>query len=298
MMRRLTGLGFTLPGTRCLEIGTGHLPVAPVAFWLLGAAEVVTVDLHRRLNAALTGAMLRRLATDDRLAPLYDGLILDDRLKELRGLLGRPVPEILRRLGIRYHAPGDASRMPDADGSFDLSFSMTVLEHVTPDALRGLLAEARRLLGPDGFAAHLIDPSDHFAHQDPAITRINFLRFSPREWRRLGGNEFSYCNRLRASQLEQAFTDAGFHIERCERTVDEPSRAALEAGFPLHAGFRGFAPADLCTTELEVYARPASAAGALPGSPPGSAAGAPPVGAHGQRHGGGENGRAREQHAP
>ena len=81
-----------------------------------------------------------------------------------------------------------------------------------------------RLLGPEGFATHLINPSDHFAHQDPRITRINFLRFSPGQWRRIGGNEFSYCNRLRASQLEQAFTTAGFHIERSDRTVDEPSR--------------------------------------------------------------------------
>ena len=72
----------------------------------------------------------------------------------------------------------------------------------------------------------------------------------------MGGNEFSYCNRLRGSQLERMFTDAGFHIERCERTVDEPSKAALERGFPVHPDFRGFSPADLCTTELEVYARP------------------------------------------
>ena len=275
MMRRLTALGFRLPGSRCLEIGTGHLPVAPVAFALLGAREVVTVDLHRRLNTELTASMLRRLAADERLPALYEGAISAERLDVLRGMLGRPVHQILDRLGIVYDAPGDASRLPDGDGSFDLSFSMTVLEHVTPRALRELLAESRRLLGPDGFAAHLIDPSDHFAHQDPRITRINFLRFSPGQWRRIGGNEFSYCNRLRASQLEQAFTTAGFHIERSDRTVDEPSRAALDRGFPVHPDFRRFTPADLCTTELEVYARPALTAGA------------PPVGAHGQRDGGG-----------
>ena len=268
MMRRLAGMGFSVDGGRCLEIGTGHLPVAPVAFALLGAAEVVTVDLHRRLNAELTAAMLRRLTADDRIAELYDGLVpadaLAERLGVLRGLHGKPVPRILDRLGIQYVAPGDAARLPDKDGSFHLSFSMTVFEHVTPDALDELLAESHRLLDPDGFAAHLIDPSDHFAHQDPAIPRINFLRFSEREWRRWGGNEFSYCNRLRASQLERAFTDVGFHIERCDKTVDEQCRAALNAGFPLHEDFRQFTPADLCTTELEVYARPRSAAGSPP----------------------------------
>jgi hypothetical protein len=263
MLRRLADLGFTLPGKRCLEIGTGHLPAAPVAFHLAGAAEVVTVDLHRRLNPELTASMLRRLtASAERLAELYDGLVpaeeLRERLGVIAGMAGRPIHEILDRIGVHYEAPGDASRMPDEDGSFDLSFSMTVMEHVTPRALRDILTETRRLLGPDGFAAHLIDPSDHFAHQDPRITRINFLRFSSRQWRRVGGNEFSYCNRLRGSQLERMFTDAGLHIERCDRTVDEPSRAALEHGFPVHPDFRDFSPADLCTTEIEVYARPRS----------------------------------------
>ena len=290
MVRTLRDSGFELTGARCLEIGTGHLPIAPVAFWLLGAAEVATVDLHRRLHAPLTAAMLRRLTADDRVVSLYAGLVEPDalaqRLDVLRSLHGRPLQRIFERLGIRYVAPGDASRMPDPDGSFDLSFSMTVLEHVTPLALHGLLTESRRLLGRDGFAAHLIDPSDHFAHQDATITRINFLRFSAREWRRVGGNEYSYCNRLRASQLEQAFIAAGFHIEHSDRTVDERSRDALEAGFPLHPDFARFSQADLCTTELVVYARPASAAGA------------PPVGAHGQRGRGGQDGRAGQRHTP
>lgn len=290
MLRTLKQLGFDLEGARCLEIGTGHLPIAPVAFWLMGAAEVATVDLHPRLHAPLTASMLRRLTADDRVASLYAGLVEPDalaaRLDVLRGLHGKSLHRIFERLGIRYVAPGDASRMPDPDGSFDLSFSMTVLEHVTPRALTALLTESRRLLGHDGYAAHLIDPSDHFAHQDTSITRINFLRFSSREWRRVGGNEYSYCNRLRAPQLEQAFTAAGFHIEHTDRTVDEPSREALGAGFPLHPDFARFSPAELATTELVVYARPASAAGA------------PPVGAHGQRDRGGQDGRAGQRHAP
>jgi SAM-dependent methyltransferase len=260
MLRRLAGLGFDPAGVRCLEVGTGHLPVAPVGFYLAGAREVVTVDLHRRLQPRLTSEMLRRLvAAGDRVVSLYAGLAdaaaVRERLALIDAMADRPY-SLLDRIGVRYVAPGNAARMPDGDASFDLSFSMTVLEHVSPRALREILDEAHRLLRPDGFAAHLIDPSDHFAHQDPGITRINFLRFSAPEWFRVAGNEFSYCNRLRSPQFERAFTAAGFRIDRCDRTVDEPSRTALDQGFPVHEDFRAFDAAELCTTELEIYARP------------------------------------------
>jgi len=260
MLRRLAGLGFDPAGARCLEAGAGQLPVAPVGFYLAGARETVTVDPHRRLDPRLTSAMLRSLAAaGDRVAELYDGLApaaaIRDRLALIDALADRPY-SLLDRIGVRHVAPGDAARLPDPDGSFDLSFSMSALEHVTPRALPDILAEAHRVLRPDGFAAHLIDPSDHFAHRDGGITRINFLRFSARDWVRLAGNEFAYCNRLRSPQFEHAFAAAGFRIERCDRTVDEPSRAALDQGFPVHDDFRAFDAAELCTTELEVYARP------------------------------------------
>jgi len=259
MVRRLAELGLEPGGLRCLEVGTGHLPIAPVAFHLVGAREVVTVDLHRRLHPGLTTDMLRRLtAAEDRLLELYDGLVdpaqLRARLAVVADLADRPF-DLFNRIGVRYIAPSDAARMPDPDGSYDLAFSMTVLEHVTPGALRAILTESHRLLRPGGFAAHLIDPSDHFAHQDAAISRINFLRYSHPEWIRLAGNEFGYCNRLRAPDLERMVTDAGLVIERCYRTVDERSRAELDNGFPVHPDFRRFAATDLATTELEIYAR-------------------------------------------
>ena len=116
MVRTLRDSGFELTGARCLEIGTGHLPIAPVAFWLLGAAEVATVDLRRRLHAPLTAAMLRRLTADDRVVSLYAGLVEPDalaqRLDVLRSLHGRPLQRTGERLGVvlvrLLDAEGDA----------------------------------------------------------------------------------------------------------------------------------------------------------------------------------------------
>lgn len=261
MLQGLRQAGVDLRGARCVEVGTGHMPIAPVGFWLAGASEVITVDLHRRLDLSLTARMLRSMVDDEeRVVALYSALIEPDQLRNrlamLRGSAERPL-ELLDHLGIRYVAPGDAAALPHSDGSVDVHFSMTVLEHIEPPVLGAVLREARRVLAPDGVAAHFVDPSDHFAHQDASITRINFLRFSEAEWQRRAGNEFSYANRLRASQLVSAFEDAGLRLGHVDRTVDDRSLAALEAGFPLAEEFRGFDLEDLCTTTWRAYARPA-----------------------------------------
>jgi SAM-dependent methyltransferase len=260
MVQGLRDLGRELTGARCLEVGTGIVPVAPVAFHLVGAREVVTVDLHRRLDLGLTRRMLARLAGEhDWLTEAYSGLVSPDVLRERLAVVGqwadRPL-ELFERIGVRYVAPGDAARLPHADGTVDLHFSMTVLEHVEPRALGEILREARRVLTPAGVAVHFVDPSDHFAHQDPSIARINFLQFDEGRWHRLAGNPLSYANRLRASQLAAAFADAGLRIDRLDSKVDKRSLAAVRAGFPLAQEFRHLGPEDLCTTTWRAYARP------------------------------------------
>ena len=45
---------------------------------------------------------------------------------------------------------GDLRRLPFADGTFTKAFSLDVLEHLSPEALRGMLAEAARVLAPGG----------------------------------------------------------------------------------------------------------------------------------------------------
>jgi SAM-dependent methyltransferase len=45
---------------------------------------------------------------------------------------------------------GDLRRLPFADAAFTKAWSLDVLEHLSPDALRGMLAEANRVLAPGG----------------------------------------------------------------------------------------------------------------------------------------------------
>ena len=45
---------------------------------------------------------------------------------------------------------GDLRKLPFADGTFTKAYSLDVLEHLSPDALRGMLSEAARVLAPGG----------------------------------------------------------------------------------------------------------------------------------------------------
>jgi SAM-dependent methyltransferase len=45
---------------------------------------------------------------------------------------------------------GDLRTLPFADGTFDKAWSLDVLEHLSPDALAGMLTEASRVLKPGG----------------------------------------------------------------------------------------------------------------------------------------------------
>ncbi|HWT46760.1 MAG TPA: methyltransferase domain-containing protein [Vicinamibacterales bacterium] len=45
---------------------------------------------------------------------------------------------------------GDLRRLPFADGTFTKAFSLDVLEHLSPEALRAMLSEAARVLAPGG----------------------------------------------------------------------------------------------------------------------------------------------------
>ena len=45
---------------------------------------------------------------------------------------------------------GDLRRLPFADGAFTRAYSLDVLEHLSPEALRGMLTEAARVIEPGG----------------------------------------------------------------------------------------------------------------------------------------------------
>ncbi len=259
MLGLMREAGFDPAGKEFFEVGTGHRPYLPIGFSLIEAAKVITVDLNPRLDQAMCADMVRRMIDDKHnITSAYAQFIppekLAAKLEAMDPWACKPM-QYLARANIDYRAPADAAKTGLPDESIDCHFSVTTLEHIGPEALRAIFTEARRILKDDGLAVHLIDMSDHFQHQDSAITKINFLQFSRAQWEYLAGNRFGYCNRLRASQFRALFQELGFEIILEKANLDQASLAALNSGFALDEQFSGFDPEDVCTTRLAVVMR-------------------------------------------
>lgn len=256
MAGRLRQSGFALAGKRCLEIGTGRAIGLPLCLWLCGAEQVVTVDLNKYLSSKLVQQSCQSLArnrerVESMLRPAAEGGGLRERLDQLCRFRGGTA-SLLKLINVVYLAPGDATRLPFPDQSFDLHCSYSVLEHMPGPTIAAMLAEARRLLRFGGVLFHIFDLSDHFSYVDNSITKINFLRFSDAQWNRWAGNKYMYHNRLRPFEFVKLFQDAGVRINRQSRGIDERSLRALQAGFPIHERFRSLPQEELAVGAMQI----------------------------------------------
>jgi len=253
--------GRTINGRHWFEVGTGHVPIIPIGFFLCGAGQLTTVDIHHRIDWDLTRRTLQWMAVHEQeLRTLYRGLVNENIFNERFDLLTSFAHEpkrFINQANIDYQAPMDASRTNLPYHSVDFHFSMTTLEHISPQIIRDIFIEAKRIIKTNGAAIHFIDLSDHFQHQDSSITRINFLRYGEREWQRIAGNEFAYCNRIRASEYLRMFEELFYTVNRYQSNVDQESMAGLLKGeFALDSGFLSYTPMDNCTITLKVLLTP------------------------------------------
>lgn len=119
--------------------------------------------------------------------------------------------DLSTRYAIRYHAPMDVAQTSFADTQFDAIVSTNTLEHIPAPVIRKIWLEARRLLRPGGIVSAKIDYSDHYAHTDRRIGRLNYLTFTEAEWQR-HNHANHYQNRLRHQHHLSLLEDAGFRV--------------------------------------------------------------------------------------
>ena len=260
----IDGAGGRVAGATFLEVGTGRRVNVPIALWLCGAGEIITVDRTAYLRAELVQEELgfvRRHASETE--ALFGARADCETFRRRFAILLRDdltTEQLLATAGIRY-LNHDVRSLPMPADAVDYHISNNVLEHVPPADLAAMLVEGKRIVKTGGLLVHRIDFSDHFSEDDPSISTINFLRYSEEEWRRFGGNQYNYHNRLRIDEFEAIVSDAGLAIVAEQPDVDRGALRLLESGFPLDARFAG-KPAVVNATSSAVLTMAPSVAGA------------------------------------
>jgi SAM-dependent methyltransferase len=116
-------------------------------------------------------------------------------------------------------ALGDLRRLPFADGAFTKAYALDVLEHLSPEALDAMLAEAARILAPGG----VLFVYSHVRKNAPIAKGLRAINALARGLERVGLIDMTQ-ERLRKSDhlnplqdvphLEAVVDRAGFRIDR------------------------------------------------------------------------------------
>jgi len=113
----------------------------------------------------------------------------------------------------------DLRRLPFGDGTFTKAYSLDVLEHLSPEALRGMLAEAARILAPGG----ALFVYSHVRKNAPIAAGLRWINALARQLEKVGLIDMRQ-ERLRKSdhlnplrdipELEAVAKGAGFRLAR------------------------------------------------------------------------------------
>lgn len=216
------------------EVGTGRVPLVPLAYWLMGAESTVSIDLNPYLKEELIAENLHYISENEgEFLNLFGSLINKKRLNSLLNFVNKSnfsAADFLDLCRINYIAPGDAADTHLPDQSIDFYTSYTVFEHIPIDVLRNILKEGNRILKENGLFVHKIDYSDHFSHTDTSISAINFLQYSDDEWQKYAGNKFMYMNRLRHDDFIILLESVGHHIRESQPDTDQHLLELLRNG--------------------------------------------------------------------
>lgn len=229
---------------KVLELGSGWYPVVPVALYLAGADEIVSIDISPLMTREGIQQTIERFLKDeeaDKLEKLTP-YILPERLKILRAIAKQHLgfKELLAALHLRLEIK-DARNTAYPSDSFDLVCSNNTYEHIYPNILQPIVGEFQRIVKPGGINSHFIDMSDHFAHLDQSITIYNFLRYSKTQWA-LIDNSVQPQNRMRLSDYKKLYKAAG--IEVLHEEVRPGDHEALNR-VKLHKDYAHYSPEDV-----------------------------------------------------
>ncbi|MDR1515040.1 MAG: class I SAM-dependent methyltransferase [Synergistaceae bacterium] len=233
-LRKIREHGGSAEGKIFFEVGTGRVPIVPVAYWLGRAGKIITVDLNPYMRKELMEDMFFYITKEEeKIRAIFGDLLDDGRFGALLeyGRAGKiNVNEVLEMCEIEYLAPKDASKTGLPERSADYHTSNAVYEHIPREILKNILEEGNRIIKPDGLFINGIDYSDHFAQMDKGISQINFLQYDEKEWDKYAGNRYMYMNRLRHDDFLGLFAEVGHEVIETETTKSEDAERILDEG--------------------------------------------------------------------
>jgi|LakMenEpi03Aug12_release.lakeMendotaPanAssembly.Ray.scaffolds.fasta_scaffold522516_1 SAM-dependent methyltransferase len=252
--------GFNSEGKTVFEVGSGHELISPLGWYLNGAKKIISVDINERLDLGIFQGSLDIISEVDvdSAFEMYGRAIgrteFIQKFNVISEMRSDPI-DLLKVANIEYRAPENASKINLPDGSVDIHFSNTVLEHISRKALLEIFAEGKRILKPDGIFIHNIDLSDHFAHTDSSISKTNFLKYNQATWNLLAGNKFAFCNRMRVKEYREIFAKLGLTIISEKIVLDEESIMNLKNGMKINRFFKRFSVEELSAISYLVLLR-------------------------------------------
>jgi len=229
----------------------------PLAFWLMGAGRIITVDLNPYLKSEILAEDLRYMRENrPEIETMFGYLLDEDRLARLLDLPNVPLERVLAECCIEYVAPGDAANTGIPADSVDYHVSYTTFEHIPPDVISAILQEGSRIVRYAGLFVHCIDYSDHFAHSDNSISFVNFLQYSDAAWAAYSGNRYMYQNRLRHDDYLRLFQGAGHRLVKVETKIDRRSHELLTSGaLQVNRKFQGKSVDTLATIDALIVSQ-------------------------------------------
>lgn len=217
--------------TTYYEFGAGDL-IHPIAMSLLGMHTLYCLDIHQLVFPELLNDTISKLRRLRDKAP-FD-YSLPEEIPQLTTANFRNI--LLKYFRIDYRAPLDAKDTDFQDGSVDFIACNATLEHIPEDDIGKILAECHRILKDGGVMSMLIDYCDHWQYFDKDLSRYNFLRYSPSEWRRYNPS-LQYQNRLRHKDYLDIISQIDFEIVETKLYLPSEEELGSFRSLPVDAFF-------------------------------------------------------------
>lgn len=222
-----------------LELGTGWTHFYAIFLRLFLNAKITLFDVQDNRNLSSLKIRCANLLRAFSTFPIPE-LIHDHEMARVRELLGSIITvesfeKLYQLLDMTYVIDSDGRLDQLPDRSFDVVFSVDVLEHVDSNAIDATAHSLYRVLKPGGISIHQIGLDDHLAHYAAGMPSKNYMRYSNSTWKLLFENRLQYINRIQLTDFLSVFEKTNFEL--IEYTTEED--ASLDR-LQLHQDFLRF----------------------------------------------------------